>query len=158
MKSANKYRPIYEYLSRRQAEQVNLTFDEIEGLLGQALPPSARRRRDWWGNRRNSQHASAWMDAGYHATEVDLQTGRVTFAHPVLHYEVRREGDTVLWNSEMVKALRLHLGLTQNQLAEQLGMRQQTISEWETGLYAPSRATSKYLSLVAERAGFAYDE
>jgi DNA-binding transcriptional regulator YiaG len=54
--------------------------------------------------------------------------------------------------------LRQYLGLSQAQFAEQLGVRQQTISEWETGMYAPSRATRKYLTLVAERAGFSYGE
>ena len=41
-------------------------------------------------------------------------------------------------------------------MAETLGTRQQTISEWEVGVYAPRRSTSKYLNLIAERAGFTY--
>ena len=60
------------------------------------------------------------------------------------------------WDRQRVRALRQHLGLTQSQLAERLGTRQQTISEWEVGIYAPRRSTSKYLNLIAERAGFAY--
>ena len=60
------------------------------------------------------------------------------------------------WDAEKIKALRDHLGLTQQQLAEELGVRQQTISEWEVGVYAPRRSTSKYLNLIAERAGFTY--
>ena len=48
------------------------------------------------------------------------------------------------------------LGFSQGDLAEELGVRQQTVSEWERGEYEPSRVTSKYLSLVAERAGFTY--
>jgi DNA-binding transcriptional regulator YiaG len=60
------------------------------------------------------------------------------------------------WNAEKIRALRDHLGLTQQQLAEELGVRQQTISEWEVGMYEPRRSTSKYLNLIAERAGFTY--
>jgi DNA-binding transcriptional regulator YiaG len=60
------------------------------------------------------------------------------------------------WDAEKIKALRDYLGLTQQQLAEELGVRQQTISEWEVGVYEPRRSTSKYLNLIAERAGFAY--
>jgi DNA-binding transcriptional regulator YiaG len=60
------------------------------------------------------------------------------------------------WDAAKVKALREYLGLTQQQLAEELGVRQQTISEWEVGIYAPRRSTSKYLNLIAERAGFLY--
>lgn len=61
------------------------------------------------------------------------------------------------WNSERVRALRYHLGLTQTALAEELGTRQQTISEWETGMYRPRGASSTLLSIVAERAGFRYE-
>jgi DNA-binding transcriptional regulator YiaG len=60
------------------------------------------------------------------------------------------------WDAEKIRALRDHLGLTQQQLAEELGVRQQTISEWEVGVYEPRRSTSKYLNLIAERAGFTY--
>jgi DNA-binding transcriptional regulator YiaG len=49
------------------------------------------------------------------------------------------------------------MGLTQQELAEELGTRQQTISEWETGLYRPRGLSERLLSLVAERAGFEYD-
>ena len=38
------------------------------------------------------------------------------------------------WDSKQVRALRCHLGLTQRALADQLGTRQQTISEWEKGM------------------------
>ncbi len=62
----------------------------------------------------------------------------------------------IVWDAKTVKALREFMGLTQQQFADELGVRQPTISEWEVGKYAPSRATSKYLSLVAERAGFEY--
>lgn len=60
------------------------------------------------------------------------------------------------WTPEKIKALREHMGLTQEAFGEELGMRQQTISEWETGMYRPRRSTSKYLALIAERAGFSY--
>jgi len=60
------------------------------------------------------------------------------------------------WDGKKVRALRQHLGLTQNQLAEELGTRQQTISEWETGMYKPRGTSITLLSLVAERAGFKY--
>ena len=62
----------------------------------------------------------------------------------------------VEWNPERIKALRDHLGMTQRQLADELGVRQQTISEWEVGVYIPRRSTQKYLSLIAERVRFKY--
>ena len=60
------------------------------------------------------------------------------------------------WNGQSVRALRRHLGYTQQQLSDELGTRQQTVSEWETGMYQPRGASAKLLSLVAERTGFHY--
>ena len=60
------------------------------------------------------------------------------------------------WDSELIQTLRRHLGLTQRELAERLGTRQQTISEWETGMYQPRGASATLLSIIAERAEFNY--
>lgn len=62
------------------------------------------------------------------------------------------------WDAQRVRALRRHLGYTQQQLSDELGTRQQTVSEWETGMYQPRGASARLLSLIAERAGFTYDE
>jgi len=62
------------------------------------------------------------------------------------------------WDAEGVRGLRRHLALTQGQLAEELGVRQQTVSEWETGAYRPRGASERLLTLVAERAGFVYGD
>lgn len=61
------------------------------------------------------------------------------------------------WDAAGVRALRRHLGLSQEDLAEELGTRQQTVSEWETGRYRPRGASARLLSIVAERAGFRYE-
>ena len=60
------------------------------------------------------------------------------------------------WNADSIKALRRHMGLTQQEMSEELGTRQQTISEWETGMYKPRGATRTLLNIIAERAGFVY--
>lgn len=62
------------------------------------------------------------------------------------------------WDARRIRALREHLKLTQNQMAHELQVRQQTISEWETGVHRPHRSTQKVLSMVAERSGFVYEE
>lgn len=63
----------------------------------------------------------------------------------------------VEWDGRRIRALRQHLGLTQSKLAEELGTRQQTISEWETGMYKPRGTSVTLLTLVAERSGFKYE-
>jgi len=61
-----------------------------------------------------------------------------------------------IWNKESIRTLRRHLGLTQTMMAEQLGTRQQTISEWETGMYQPRGTSVTLLSLIAEHNSFEY--
>jgi ribosome-binding protein aMBF1 (putative translation factor) len=60
------------------------------------------------------------------------------------------------WDAVAVRRLRGHLGATQAELADQLGTRQQTVSEWETGASTPRRMSRRLLHLVAESSGF-YD-
>ena len=60
------------------------------------------------------------------------------------------------WDAARVRALRRALKLTQQQLAEELGVRQQTVSEWETGAYQPRGASARVLDIVAERSGVGY--
>ncbi|TET41241.1 MAG: helix-turn-helix domain-containing protein [Dehalococcoidia bacterium] len=60
------------------------------------------------------------------------------------------------WSKEEIRALRQHLNLTQMKLADELGTRQQTISEWEKGLYRPRGASATLLNIIAERSGFTY--
>ena len=62
-----------------------------------------------------------------------------------------------VWDAASVRGLRRHLTLTQEQLAAELGVRQQTVSEWETDIYRPRGASSRLLTIVAERAGFVYE-
>ena len=40
--------------------------------------------------------------------------------------------------------------LSQGELAQELGVRQQTVSEWELGAYMPRGASLRVLSMVAE--------
>lgn len=60
------------------------------------------------------------------------------------------------WDGARVRALRHHLGLTQEEMAAQMGIRQQTVSEWEREVYRPRGASATLLSMVAERAAFRY--
>ncbi len=158
MKEGSKYYPLYSYLQQSGLDELTLSLTEIEIIIEGDLPPSARSRRGWWSNRsEGAVQANAWMDAGYHVTTIDLVTEQITFRKPGLVYNIRRKGDIVLWNADLVKALRYHMRLSQEAFAKELGIRQPTVSEWETGVYAPRRSTSKFLMMVAEKAGFEYE-
>src|SRR5437879_4024098 len=62
------------------------------------------------------------------------------------------------WDSDKVKALREHMGLTQTEFAEELGTLQQTVSEWECGNHYPKGLSVRMLSIIAEKANFKYGE
>ncbi len=157
MKKGSKYHPLFAYLRQSGQDELTLTFSAVEALLNDVLPKSARTHRAWWSNRsQGAVQATAWMGAGYHAEELDLAKEQVTFRKPGLVYNVRREGEIVLWDADLVKALRHHMGMNQAQFAEELGVRQPTVSEWETGAYNPRRSSSKLLTLIAEKADFEY--
>jgi DNA-binding transcriptional regulator YiaG len=71
---------------------------------------------------------------------------------------VRKANKTLFsWDEKSIKALRQHLGFTQMEMATKLGTRQQTISEWEKGMYQPRGASVTLLSIVADSAGFQWD-
>lgn len=154
----SKYQPLLAYLRQSDQLQVTLTFTEIETLLGERLPPSARSKRGWWSNRsKGALQATAWMSAGFLVEALDLESEQVTFTKPPQVYRVQCINDTLQWDNELIRALRLHMGLTQAEMAKKLGVRQQTVSEWEKGIYTPTRASSKHLTLVAEKAAFRYE-
>ena len=66
----------------------------------------------------------------------------------------RASGGAVGWDGARVRQLRRFLGASQTELAERLGTRQQTVSEWETGTSRPRRMSRRLLHLVAETSGY----
>ncbi|MEM2432188.1 MAG: hypothetical protein QXJ19_03510 [Candidatus Bathyarchaeia archaeon] len=77
----SKYMKLAEYLARRPKalNEVTLTFHEIEEIIGDRLPDSARVRRSWWSNVRGRMPSEAWLTVGWAVREVDLVGERVKF-------------------------------------------------------------------------------
>jgi hypothetical protein len=79
MKPGTKYYPLHEYLRPLpQDEPITLTFDEIEAIIKDVLPPSARVSRAWWANSTTPQ-GRAWLDADWLVDAVDLEGAWVVF-------------------------------------------------------------------------------
>ena len=83
---APKYQPLREYLLARQhMPGLRLRFSEIEALIGNVLPESASKHREWWSNQSdttNRPQAAAWRGAGFVVASVHLSAvdGWVEFA------------------------------------------------------------------------------
>ena len=70
---SSKYEKLAEYLKELDVDKVNLTFDEIENILGEPLPGSAAERA-WWANSATNNHAlNGWMDAGWETANVNME-------------------------------------------------------------------------------------
>jgi len=76
------YQPLCDHLQKLGTTRAALSFAEVEGILGRALPASATKHRAWWSNEQSGTHSHArtWMDAGWHVAAVDFNAGRVEFA------------------------------------------------------------------------------
>lgn len=158
MKEGSKYQPLLDFLCGSDQNEITLSFVEIESLIKDSLPNSAKSNRAWWSNRsKGALQASAWIEAGYRVENVDFDQQCVTFRQFTNSEEVQIVDGKVVWNSKSIKALRLQIGLTQAEFAQELGVRQQTVSEWENGIYEPTRSKSKHLDLVAKTIGFKYE-
>ena len=76
-----RYQRLADYLTEQSADEVTLSFAEVEALVGAALPTSAY-LRDWWRNKGTRQIAAQpWRVAGWEAVALTPRAGewRVTF-------------------------------------------------------------------------------
>lgn len=78
----SKYAPLVEHLRLLPSDEVRLSFNEVEQILGFALPKSALRHQAWWGNSRTRDShnwAYLWLRAGWARTRLDLADCWVEF-------------------------------------------------------------------------------
>lgn len=75
-----KYDVLSAYLQKQPTEEVPMTFGQIENLIGDKLPASARKHRPWWSNNpSNSVITHAWLKAGYKSARVDMAGEKLVF-------------------------------------------------------------------------------
>ena len=81
----SKHDTLGEYLAGLSGRSCLLTFDRIEEILGEALPPDAD-LRGWWTNGESpAGHlpARSWTAAGWKVDSVGLDARRVRFVRVV---------------------------------------------------------------------------
>jgi hypothetical protein len=66
-----KYDALFRHFCTAGDDAVEMTFDEIEELVGK-LPEAATARREWWSNdqMQPAAHTRAWLDAGRQVDDV----------------------------------------------------------------------------------------
>lgn len=65
MAKGDKYLPLRRYLEVKNTPYIQLSYSNIEKILGFSLPGSAHKHQAWWSNNYDHSQAIAWMDAGY---------------------------------------------------------------------------------------------
>jgi len=61
--NAGPYRVLYEYLEKRFADTTVLTLQQIQDLLGVALPEPALTDPAWWADTGTGASETLWSDA-----------------------------------------------------------------------------------------------
>ena len=75
-----KYEKLSAFLRRRPAQEIPITFKEIEDIIGSPLPASARLHRAWWSNNPdNNVMTGEWLAAGFESEQVDIAAERLVF-------------------------------------------------------------------------------
>ena len=60
------------------------------------------------------------------------------------------KNEKTYWNANSIKNLRKTLKMSQSDFSNELGIRQQTVSEWETGAYLPRGGSITLLNMIAK--------
>lgn len=74
-----KYAPLREFLIEQDSSAVPMSFNQIEELVGRALPASKASRAWWSNNPDNNVMTREWLAAGYVTEAVDIKSGKVVF-------------------------------------------------------------------------------
>lgn len=78
----SRFEPLARYLQAQAVDldAVELTLTQIEQLIGDALPASARRHRSMWANDPATRpQAQQWLEAGWRVSRVNLDEERIVF-------------------------------------------------------------------------------
>lgn len=79
-----KYKHLQDYLNKQKQNGVSLiklSFGQIEQLLKDNLPNSAREHRTWWANTHPVVFPKPWTKIGWKTCNVDMNAGQVCFRY-----------------------------------------------------------------------------
>ncbi len=76
-----KYVKLGEHFVALKGTRQTLTFDQVEQVVGEKLPPVARKHAAWWANSHTKSHhwSHQWQRAGWEASSPNFTDGKVTF-------------------------------------------------------------------------------
>ena len=78
----SKYSPLHDFLVAHKGDRVELSYSQIEEIIGSSLPASSRKHSaTFWANHYGGTHvwATQWMDAGWKVASHNISAERVVF-------------------------------------------------------------------------------
>jgi len=78
----SKYAPLAQFLAKQPKDVTTLAFSQIEQIIGDALPPSARKYHQWWEKDSCTERhvqAQAWLRTGWLVENFSFPDETVTF-------------------------------------------------------------------------------
>lgn len=76
----SKYNALGDFLRGQTAQEVPVSFREIERVIRGKLPKSAYIHRPWWSNNpTNSAMTKVWLEAGFRTERVDMIGKKLVF-------------------------------------------------------------------------------
>lgn len=79
----SRYAPLAIWLQSGSTSQdrLQLTFQDVEQIIGGDLPASARSHRSWWANDSVGHvQSQQWLDVGWRVAQINMTEEKVTFA------------------------------------------------------------------------------
>ena len=129
--SGRKYRKLYTHLCDLTAQEWRASFSDVETVIGDTLPPSARRHRAWWSNHSGDnilRQARAWLAAGWETADVDIDAETLLFRREGFDAPGGQPASTI----DALNAL--------DQLQTALGAREVDLAGWARNMRAERRA------------------
>ena len=77
----SRYAPLAIWLQTQEADRITCTFKEIEAIIQDDLPPSARQYRTWWANNTvGNTQSTQWLDVDWRVSSVNMAIERIVFS------------------------------------------------------------------------------
>ena len=142
-----KYEPLELYLKNLPASQdeLALSFEEVGNIIGQSLPPSAYKHREWWANQTNISNrpqAAAWMKTDFRVYDVrqEQTSGAVIFIRAKLarHDTKLVKIDKVVENDEVIEFFG-------KEIVEKLNEQELKDVKWAFAIFSEAEEKKEYL-------------
>ena len=79
MGKGSKFAGLNNYFENLEEDRVELTFQQIEGLIGEGLCNSAYKHKEYWYADKTHTFPNNWIDNNYRMESLDLKKQRVVF-------------------------------------------------------------------------------